>query len=137
MNIIGDTSRVSRAGRRVARTGMATLATLCGSVALMCAGWAADQSPALTKVVNYGDLNLATDTGAKALYGRLNGAAREVCNPLAEDKLALRRWHGCIDEAIGRAVEEIDSPALTAYHVDQTGKASQARLAMAKRAGAR
>lgn len=136
MNIIGDT-RASRVGRRMVRTGMATLATLCGAVAFMGAGWSADQSPALTKVVSYADLNLATDTGAKALYGRLNGAARDVCKPLTEDRLALRRWHGCIDEAVTRAVGEINSRTLTAYHLDQGGGAKQARLAMAKRAGAR
>ena len=68
------------------------------------------------RVVHFGDLDLSQQTGAAALYGRIKSAARQVCEPL--DIGSLRLLHeevDCREAAMGRAVGDVNSPALTAY----------------------
>jgi UrcA family protein len=77
----------------------------------------------LTKVVNYADLNLNAEPGARTLYGRLRMAAAQVCAPFRGDTLREKtNWRECFDPALTRSVAEIDAPVLTAYHLRQTGK---------------
>ena len=67
-----------------------------------------------TKIVRYGDLNLASAAGEKARVRRVGGAVREVCQPYGnsfEDHLIIRScksyaWQGArpqIASAIQRA----------------------------------
>jgi UrcA family protein len=62
-------------------------------------------------VVDYSDLNLATEQGAHRLYQRISSAARQVCPDAttvsARVAGAARR---CISDAIARAVGEVNSP---------------------------
>jgi UrcA family protein len=68
------------------------------------------------RVVHFGDLDLSRQTGAAMLYGRIKSAAREVCEPLELESLGvLHKEVDCREAAIGRAVGEVNSPALTAY----------------------
>jgi UrcA family protein len=74
-----------------------------------------------TRVVQFGDLDLSQNVGIEALYSRIRSAAREVCEPL--DVWSLRRLHEeyhCRKAAIGRAVAELNSPALTAYFLTKS-----------------
>jgi UrcA family protein len=63
--------------------------------------------------VNYADLNLATEAGSRALYGRLVVAARQVCPESADTALALRQNRDarrCVTDTVQRAVKEIKHP---------------------------
>ena len=71
-----------------------------------------------SRVVNYADLNLETDAGARTLYKRLNGAARQVCHEDEVDssrelyRYSQFRW--CYNGAMQRAVHDVNSPRLLA-----------------------
>ena len=63
--------------------------------------------------VNYADLNLSTEAGSRALYGRLVVAARQVCPDSADTMLALRQNRDaqrCITATVQRAVKQIQHP---------------------------
>jgi len=75
---------------------------------------ALDEPP--TRVVEFGDLDLNRDVGVAALYARIKSAAREVCEPLDAWSLRLlRQRFDCREDALGRAVADVNSPALSAY----------------------
>jgi UrcA family protein len=72
-------------------------------------------APALT--VRYGDLNLSTEEGSLVLYGRIVAAARQVC--VIDDIRDLRAFHvakACREEAIARAVRDVNSPMLASVY---------------------
>ena len=66
--------------------------------------------------VNYRDLNLSTIDGAIALYERLKGAARTVCDGPLTGVAAYQEWRSCYDAAIADAVAKVNSPLLSAVH---------------------
>jgi UrcA family protein len=75
----------------------------------------------VSRVVRYGDLDLSRDSGVATLYSRINSAARAVCEPLDVMMLrVLRERFDCRQDAIARAVSEVNSPALTSYHLAKT-----------------
>lgn len=76
-----------------------------------------------TVVVRYGDLNLATESGARKLYHRLSVAAQAVC-PVedARQLAALDSNRTCRANAIARAVHQINSPQLAALHADHSNR---------------
>jgi UrcA family protein len=83
-----------------------------GSTAL-----AAEPSQRLTKIVHYGDLNLDTEQGARALYARLRGAARQVCSPLESIEMGGRQqWKACVNDAVANAVAQVNKSMLSALH---------------------
>ena len=95
------------------------------AASLVAVGWAVtggsahagEAGEALTKTVNYGDLNLDTEAGARVLYARLRVAAKEVCSPLAGRALSLQaRWQACYDHAIASAVADVNHSTVTALH---------------------
>ena len=68
-------------------------------------------------VVTYGDLNLDSEQGAKALYARLRNGAEDVCSSLEGRDLFFKRvWQGCFDQALTAAVERVNNPGLTTLH---------------------
>jgi UrcA family protein len=72
---------------------------------------------ALSTVVRYADLDLASDAGVATLYRRLRGAATTVCRPLQSPVLASRRaWRECHDAALAGAVAGIGNERLAALH---------------------
>ena len=78
---------------------------------------AAEPPQALTKIVHYGDLNLDSEQGAKALYARLRSAARQVCAPLESIELTQqRKWKACFNNAVANAVVEVNTTMLSALH---------------------
>ncbi|HTB88998.1 MAG TPA: UrcA family protein [Steroidobacteraceae bacterium] len=75
----------------------------------------------VTRVVRYGDLDLSRDSGVATLYSRINSAARAVCEPLDVMMLkVLRERFDCRQDAVARAVADVNSPALTSYHLAKT-----------------
>jgi UrcA family protein len=69
--------------------------------------------------VRFADLDLTRSAGAAILYSRIHSAAREVCEPAIvrfpqKWMVGTRR---CVDEAIARAVADVNAPALTSYYL--------------------
>jgi UrcA family protein len=77
---------------------------------------AADRDPAApTYKVHYHDLDLTTKAGAEALYWRLKWAAQDVCADSGKlQTLAL--VNKCVEQALDRAVAQINSPLLVGYY---------------------
>jgi UrcA family protein len=87
-------------------------------VCLLGASEASAGPPATARSVsvNYRDLNLSTIDGAIALYERLKGAARTVCDGPLTGVAAYQEWRNCYDAAIADAVAKVNSPLLSAVH---------------------
>jgi UrcA family protein len=78
---------------------------------------AANSNDPPKRVVSYADLNLSHKAGAETLLFRIKSAAREVCEPQLNRELgAGRRYRQCIDEAIARAVADVQAPVLAAVY---------------------
>jgi len=72
-------------------------------------------------VVHFADLDLSRSEGVAALYRRLKGAAKTLCEPLnARDLEMQMNFRTCLQSALSAAVANIDRLALTAYHEAQT-----------------
>jgi UrcA family protein len=98
---------------RIGRIAVLTASLLAGAFGVAHAAAPLDEVP--TVVVHYGDLDLSTQDGARALYKRISYAAAKVCP--SEDSRDLARYahaQACREEAIARAVREINSPQLAA-----------------------
>jgi UrcA family protein len=66
--------------------------------------------------VYYGDLNLATDAGARTLLTRLNWAGRQVCGwrPPSGSAKSSMLHRTCMRETVSSAVAKLGSPTVTA-----------------------
>ena len=72
--------------------------------------------------VKFVDLDVSRPEGAVRLYDRIRSAAVSVCGRF--DLGAITRqadFYACVDDAIARAVAQVDSPALNAVHSMKTG----------------
>jgi UrcA family protein len=109
------------------------LATVIGSASTI--GAAAELTDAVpNRIVKFGDLDLGHSVGAAAAYQRIKSAAHEVCQPLNYRSLESDvRERECSKEAVGHAVMAINSPALTSYHLAQTGQSKFTAMAMIAR----
>jgi UrcA family protein len=96
--------------------------SLCA--AAVSAATTAQVEDALPKrVVKYADLDISSTEGAAVLYGRINRAAREVCEPADAQTLDFPiPRHRCADQAVERAVTQVSSPALARYYHAKTGR---------------
>jgi UrcA family protein len=96
------------------------LAGLAVSPASTFAGsFGLDEPP--TRVVKVGDLDLSQKSGVATLYSRIRSAAREVCEPLDEVSIKLlRERFDCRQDAVARAVADVNSPALTNYYLGKS-----------------
>lgn len=112
----------------------AVAAAFAASVRPAGAAVATPDSAPRREVVRYGDLDIATDSGAAALYLRLRHAAEAVCGA---DTLApgiLELWwqsRTCERDALGHAVAQIDSPKVAAAYTRHFGVAPTAKTARA------
>jgi UrcA family protein len=69
------------------------------------------------RTVSYSDLNLSHKAGAATLYSRIKSAAHAVCEPQLDRELVMRtNYQRCVDEAIGRAVADVNAPVLAALY---------------------
>jgi UrcA family protein len=93
------------------------ITALGGSLALLAgAGLASAATPdseiPATKV-QYGDLDLHTDSGMRVLYRRLAGAAARVCpDPGSRDLTVVAATEACRRQAIARAARTITESQL-------------------------
>jgi UrcA family protein len=99
---------------------------MLGCAASVTTALAAEPGDLLTKTVAYGDLNLDTPQGAKALYGRLRVAASTVCSPLEGRALSNQAsWRTCYNRAIAAAVLQVGNVRVTALY-DATANTKRA-----------
>jgi UrcA family protein len=101
---------------KIAAATLFTVAALAGAAAN-----AGDALPSLT--VRYGDLNLSSPQGASTLYKRILIAARTVC-PSDDSDRELRPISSrpsCTDEAVARAVRQVNNSSLSAFYSAKTG----------------
>jgi UrcA family protein len=96
---------------------LAACVLLSGSLGIANAAVPGEEVP--TVVVAYGDIDLGTDEGVRALYSRITFAASHVC-PFQEamDAEHVALFKSCRDAAITRAVSAIKSPQLAALRAE-------------------
>jgi UrcA family protein len=104
----------------VSRPSVALLLMACGIVGAMSAGAVSaatpnDDVPALK--VRYKADALETDRGAQVLYTRLVHAAEQVCPAeFTGSRLVSESVQRCRDQAVARAVREINNSRLAAVY---------------------
>jgi UrcA family protein len=71
------------------------------------------------RIVRFADLDITRSAGAATLYARITTAAREVCEPSpSRGELGFSsQTRQCQEQAIERAVTDVNAPALTSYHL--------------------
>src|SRR5665811_993748 len=100
------------AGTR-AKFSLLLLGSLAGVVAAGTASAADIDVPSLA--VKYSLQSLATDSGVQDLYRRITLAARKVCPENSVRDLSMQRQvEQCRDEAVARAIRQIDNSRLAA-----------------------
>jgi UrcA family protein len=75
-----------------------------------------DSDAPISVTVGYGDLNLASEAGAKAMVIRIQSAARRACGdaPDFRDLSRVAFYARCRSDTVARAVRTLDSPLVTA-----------------------
>jgi UrcA family protein len=113
-----STSLTARVAGPRAKFGLLLLGSLAGIMAAGGAGAArldSDELPSV--VVKYSEQSLATDEGVSALYRRITSAAKRVCPDAPIGDLGLRaEVEHCRNQAIARAVQQVDNSRLAALH---------------------
>jgi UrcA family protein len=75
-----------------------------------------------SETVKFADLNLSTQAGVEALYGRIHAAARRVCEQPAGEQAAVG---ACMRKAESSAIGTVNLPLLTAFYQKKTGTPPQ------------
>lgn len=95
--------------------------TLSTAMLLMCvctfSGAFADE-PVRSERVKFQDLNVDTQEGVQALYGRIHAAAARVCSD--SDPVLRLAAVACARKAEGDAIQKLNLPQLTAYYKIKT-----------------
>ncbi len=107
-------SNTIRAAGPLAKFGLLLLGSLAG---IMAAGAAGLDGDVPSVVVKYSEQSLATDEGVYTLYRQIKNAAKQVCP--AEQTRDLKRQsliQECRNQAIARAIRQIDNSRLAALH---------------------
>lgn len=87
-------------------------AAVLGAITSSLSAVSAADSSSVTIIVKYADLDIATPSGARVLYGRIEAAARAACRYyLFETEEDSAR---CVRDAIAGTVTKVNQPALTA-----------------------
>ena len=108
------------AAAAVTRPTVTLMMVLCGAVGASMAGSVVaatpnDDVPRIS--VRYDAKVLGSDDGARVLYRRIVNAAERVCPDMSADPhFVSRAAQICRNEAILRAVRQIDNPRLAAIH---------------------
>jgi UrcA family protein len=107
----------ARAAGSRAKFASLLLGSLAGVMAVGAASAASPDSGLPTVVVKYSEQSLATDGGVNDLYRRITNAAKQVC-PAASIRefRALRQVEECRDQAVARAIRQIDNSRLAALY---------------------
>jgi UrcA family protein len=96
------------------------LLTLTGGLACAMAAGSASAANADSDVprlvIHYSNRTLATESGVQDLYQRIVRAAREVCPDELPDLASHARVVKCREQAVARAIQEINNPELAALY---------------------
>lgn len=113
------TSATLNLGGRLRTTMALTILATCTAIGAVGTARAANaETPQLT--VHYSDLNLSTEQGSLALYGRIVAAASKVC--VAENIRDLRAFAAarvCREQAVAKAVRDVNSPMLASVYAER------------------
>jgi UrcA family protein len=97
------------------------------SLALAAPALAGPMEMAKSTTVRASDLDLSNPADVQALYGRIHSAARRVCADLAGPGATMRvELRACMRTAMDSGVLSANSAALSALHLDATGRAPSA-----------
>jgi len=104
------------------RTNLAYAAAAWLACALVASNAHADDQ-VRAETVKFADLNLTSQAGVEALYGRIHSAARRVCDQPAGELAAVKPWavKACMTKAESAAIGKVNAPLLTAYYEKKTG----------------
>jgi UrcA family protein len=115
------TSITARAAGSRAKFGLLVLGSFAGVMAAGAASAASPDSDVPSVVVKYSEQSLATDEGVNALYRRITNAAKQVCPEASIRSFSLQRQvEQCRDQAIARAIRQIDNSRLAALHASHS-----------------
>lgn len=106
-------------GRLRAAVAFTALAACTAVGAVGSAQAATGASDAPTVKVRYSDLDLSTEQGSLALYGRIVAAAYQVCAADIRDLDAMAAARECRAQAIARAVRDVNSPRLASVYAER------------------
>ena len=84
------------------------------------------------KVVSFKDLNLNSAEGIEVLYKRIRNAAHEVCADPGRYDLSEFKLRPCIDDAMSRAIAQVNSPMLTNLYQAKAGKGDKKTTTLAQ-----
>jgi len=115
---------------RLIRSALASL--IFASIASIAAAPAALAEPGRMTVsvsVAYADLNLANPRGAQTMLHRLEAASDKACGgrPAPRFHKQWQQYRACTNEALSKAVAEIDAPLVTALFSKDGGMNIAAR----------
>jgi len=93
-----------------------TLGSLTAALSLGAVNAATPESPP-SVVVKYSEQDLATASGVNEVYRRIVRASKQVCPELSFHDLSLqRRILECRDQAVSRAIQQINNAQLAALY---------------------
>jgi UrcA family protein len=71
-----------------------------------------------TEVVRFDDLRLISTVGAAVLYARIETAADRACGGPSDNLqlAAQKRYRSCMNEAVSKAVSDVNHPILNQYY---------------------
>lgn len=98
---------------------IAILSGFLGSLNPTPAAAARAEAPSLA------DLDMTRSTDVTTAYARIRSVARKSCQPADFDIRvlgAVARANRCTEQTINRMIDDVNVPALTAYHQAQTGR---------------
>ena len=111
----------ARAAGSPAKFTLLLLGSLAGVLAAGAAGAASATGDVPAVSVKYSQESLATNGGVYDLYRRITIAAKQVCPDVSSRELsALHQVVVCREEAIARAISQIDNPKLAALHASRS-----------------
>lgn len=114
-----------RAVLMTAITALSVVGTAAAHAEPRVAGETGDTGDHRAWTVKYDDLDINTDSGAKALYSRLRTAARRVCTSFEGKELRQKeQWKSCFNDSLARAVVNVNQERLTALHRSRAERAS-------------
>jgi UrcA family protein len=104
--------------RQFAVSTLVAIATTFAIVSSVQSAPASGMGEAISRTVQFGDLNLDTTPGAKVFVARLRSAARTACAPLDTRALSMHAaWQSCYEGAVASAVSAINRDAVTTVYV--------------------
>ncbi len=110
------TSATLNPGGRLRAAMAFTVLAACTALGAVGSAHAAGADPPALKV-RYSDLNLSTEQGSLALYGRIVAAAQQVCAvDDCRDLRAAAAAKACRQQAIAQAVRDVNSPMLASVY---------------------